>query len=429
MKKRYFIIYYIRYINMLFEQLGLIEPILKAVKTEGYTTPTPIQLQSIPIVLEGKDLLGCAQTGTGKTAAFAIPILQLLHNSTPANQGFKHIRTLILTPTRELAVQIDESFAAYGKHTGLKHDVIFGGVPQHRQTIALRNGTDILIATPGRLLDLMNQGYIYLNHLEIFVLDEADRMLDMGFINDIKKVIRELPQQRQTLFFSATMPPSIAQLANSLLYKPEKVTITPVATTAERVEQSVYFVKKKDKQSLLDHLLRDKTIERTIVFTQTKHGADRIAKNLKKRNINADALHGDKSQASRQNTLNNFKNGHLRVLVATDIAARGIDVDSLEHVINYDLPNVSETYVHRIGRTGRAGAAGYALSFCDTEERPFLNSINKLTRQIIPSVPHPFEEAALMEANSVNPDMPKADPRRPKPKNRRGRIDKRDRTF
>jgi ATP-dependent RNA helicase RhlE len=275
----------------------------------------------------------------------------------------------------------------------------------------------------------MNQGYVYLNHLEIFVLDEADRMLDMGFINDIKKVIRELPQQRQTLFFSATMPPSIAQLANSLLYKPEKVTITPVATTAERVEQSVYFVKKKDKQSLLDHLLRDKTIERTIVFTQTKHGADRIAKNLKKRNINADALHGDKSQASRQNTLNNFKNGRLRVLVATDIAARGIDVDSLEHVINYDLPNVSETYVHRIGRTGRAGAAGYALSFCDTEERPFLNSINKLTRQIIPSVPHPFEEAALMEANSSNPDMPKADPRRPKPKNRRGRIDKRDKTF
>ncbi|HEY8960325.1 DEAD/DEAH box helicase [Chitinophaga sp.] len=414
---------------MLFEQLGLIEPILKAVKNEGYTTPTPIQLQSIPIVLEGKDLLGCAQTGTGKTAAFAIPILQLLHNNTPAKQGFKHIRTLILTPTRELAMQIDESFAAYGKYTGLKHDVIFGGVPQHRQTIALRNGTDILIATPGRLLDLMNQGYIYLSHLEIFVLDEADRMLDMGFINDIKKVIRELPQQRQTLFFSATMPPSIAQLANSLLYKPEKVTITPVSSTAERIEQSVYFVKKKDKQSLLETILKDRRIERTIVFTQTKHGADRIAKNLKKRNINADALHGDKSQASRQNTLNNFKNGRLRVLVATDIAARGIDVDSLEHVINYDLPNVSETYVHRIGRTGRAGAAGYALSFCDTTERPYLHSINKLIRQTIPSVPHPFEEAALMEANSANPDMPKAPPRRPKPHNRRGKIDKRDKTF
>lgn len=412
---------------MLFEQLGLIEPILKAIKNEGYTTPTPIQLKSIPIVLEGKDLLGCAQTGTGKTAAFAIPILQLLHNSKPEKQGFKHIRTLILTPTRELAVQIDESFESYGKHTGLKHDVIYGGVPQHRQTIALRNGTDILIATPGRLLDLMNQGYIYLNHLEIFVLDEADRMLDMGFINDIKKVIRELPQQRQTLFFSATMPPNISSLANSLLYKPEKVAITPVSTTAERVEQSVYFVKKKDKQSLLDHILKDKSIERTIVFTQTKHGADRIAKNLKKRNINADALHGDKSQASRQNTLNNFKSGRLRVLVATDIAARGIDVDSLEHVINYDLPNVSETYVHRIGRTGRAGAAGYALSFCDTEERPFLNSINKLTKQKIPAVSHPFEEAALIEANNADPNAPKADPRRPKPKNRRGRVDKRDR--
>ncbi|CAL1516712.1 DEAD/DEAH box helicase [Chitinophaga sp. MM2321] len=411
---------------MLFEQLGLIEPILKAIKAEGYTTPTPIQLKSIPIVLEGKDLLGCAQTGTGKTAAFAIPILQLLHNSKPEKPGFKHIRTLILTPTRELAVQIDESFESYGKYTGLKHDVIYGGVPQHRQTIALRNGTDILVATPGRLLDLMNQGYIYLSHLEIFVLDEADRMLDMGFINDIKKVIRELPQQRQTLFFSATMPPNISQLANSLLYNPEKVAITPVATTAEMIEQSVYFVKKKDKQSLLDYILKDKNIERTIVFTQTKHGADRIAKNLKKRNINADALHGDKSQASRQNTLNNFKNGRLRVLVATDIAARGIDVDSLEHVINYDLPNVSETYVHRIGRTGRAGASGIAMSFCDTEERPFLNSINKLTKQKIPAVSHPFEEAALIEANNADPDAPKADPRRPKPKNRRGRVDKRD---
>ncbi|MCW3463431.1 DEAD/DEAH box helicase [Chitinophaga nivalis] len=412
---------------MLFEQLGLIEPILKAIKAEGYTTPTPIQLKAIPIVLEGKDLLGCAQTGTGKTAAFAIPILQTLYKTKPTVQGYKHIRTLILTPTRELAVQIDESFAAYGKYTGLKHDVIFGGVPQHRQTIALRNGTDVLIATPGRLLDLMNQGYIYLNHLEVFVLDEADRMLDMGFINDIKKVIRELPQQRQTLFFSATMPPNISKLANSLLYNPEKVAITPVSSTAERIEQSVYFVKKKDKQQLLDFILKDKTIERTIVFTQTKHGADRIAKNLRKRNIDADALHGDKSQASRQHTLTNFKNGRLRVLVATDIAARGIDVDALEHVINYDLPNVSETYVHRIGRTGRAGAAGFALSFCDTEERPFLHSINKLIKQTIPAVSHPFEEAALIEANRADPEMPKAEPRRPKPKNRRGKMDKRDR--
>ncbi|NSL88380.1 DEAD/DEAH box helicase [Chitinophaga solisilvae] len=409
---------------MLFEQLGLIEPILKAIKNEGYTTPTPIQVQSIPIVLEGKDLLGCAQTGTGKTAAFAIPILQQLYKTRSASEGYKHIRTLILTPTRELAMQIDESFAAYGKYTGLKHDVIFGGVPQHRQTIALRNGTDILIATPGRLLDLMNQGYVYLSHLEIFVLDEADRMLDMGFINDIKKVIRELPQQRQTLFFSATMPPNISKLANSLLYKPEKVEITPVSTTAERVEQSVYFVKKKDKQSLLDLLLKDKRIERTIVFTQTKHGADRIAKNLRKRNINADALHGDKSQASRQLTLSNFKNGRLRVLVATDIAARGIDVDALEHVINFDLPNVSETYVHRIGRTGRAGATGYALSFCAAEERPFLNSINKLTKQQIPAVSHPFEEAALIDAHNATPDAPKLPPRKPKFKNRKKSSEK-----
>ncbi|RBL92516.1 DEAD/DEAH box helicase [Chitinophaga flava] len=417
---------------MLFEQLGLIEPILKAIKKEGYTQPTPIQVKSIPIVLEGKDLLGCAQTGTGKTAAFAIPILQQLYNTRSGVEGgYKHIRSLILTPTRELALQIDESFEAYGKFTGLKHDVIFGGVPQHRQTIALRNGTDILIATPGRLLDLMNQGYIYLDHLEIFVLDEADRMLDMGFINDIKKVIRELPQQRQTLFFSATMPPNISKLANSLLYNPEMVAITPVSTTAERVEQSVYFVKKKDKPLLLDHILKDKTIRRTIVFTQTKHGADRIAKNLRKSNINADALHGDKSQSSRQNTLTNFKSGKLRVLVATDIAARGIDVDSLEHVINYDLPNVSETYVHRIGRTGRAGAAGYALSFCALEERPFLNSINKLTKQKIPAVSHPFEESALIEANNADPDTPKAPPRKPKPKNRNrygrnGKADKRD---
>ncbi|WP_325526688.1 DEAD/DEAH box helicase [Chitinophaga sp.] len=400
---------------MLFEQLGLIEPILKAIKKEGYTTPTPIQQQAIPVVLQGKDLLGCAQTGTGKTAAFAIPILQQLYNTRSAVQGYKHIRTLILTPTRELAVQIDESFEAYGRHTGLKHDVIFGGVPQHSQVLALRNGTDILIATPGRLLDLMNQGYIYLSHLEVFVLDEADRMLDMGFINDIKKVIRELPDQRQTLFFSATMPPNISKLANSLLYNPEKVTITPVSSTAERIEQSVYFVKKKDKQQLLDYLLQDKNIRRTIVFTQTKHGADRIAKNLRKSNVSADALHGDKSQTSRQLTLSNFKNGRLRVLVATDIAARGIDVDALEHVINFDLPNVSETYVHRIGRTGRAGAAGVALSFCAAEERPFLFSINKLIKQTIPAVSHPFEE--VVQTGARNPEVataPRPASQRPK---------------
>ncbi len=400
---------------MLFEQLGLIEPILKALKTQGYTTPTPIQTQSIPIVLERKDLLGCAQTGTGKTAAFAIPILQILSEEKRNGKGYKHIRSLILTPTRELAVQIDESFEDYGKHTGLKHDVVFGGVSQHTQTISLRNGTDILIATPGRLLDLINQGYIHLDHLEIFVLDEADRMLDMGFINDVKKIIRLLPTQKQTLFFSATMPPQISQLANSLLRHPVKVEVTPSSSTAERIDQAVYFVNKWDKQSLLVHLIKEKDIERTLVFTKTKHGADRIAKDLKKANIHADAIHGNKSQASRQNALNNFKNGRLKVLVATDIAARGIDVDSLTHVFNFDLPNVPETYIHRIGRTGRAGSSGIAISFCDGEERAFLRDINKLTGQKIPAVEHPFENTTRpTQRQTVVKENPSIKTRRPR---------------
>jgi ATP-dependent RNA helicase RhlE len=380
-----------------FDQLGLIAPLLKALKTEGYTTPTPIQEQSIPIVLEGRDLLGCAQTGTGKTAAFALPILQILHNDTRISKGYKHIRTLILTPTRELAVQIDESFESYGKHTGLKHDVIFGGVSQHTQTLALRNGSDILIATPGRLLDLMNQGYVHLDHLEIFVLDEADRMLDMGFINDVKKIIRELPAERQTLFFSATMPNEISGLANSILNEPVKVEVTPVSSTAETIDQSVYFVAGRDKHSLLVHLLHEHSIARTLVFARTKHGADRIVKDLKKMNINADAIHGNKTQSSRQNALRNFKSGRLKVLVATDIAARGIDVDNLTHVINFDLPNVPETYVHRIGRTGRAGSSGIALSFCNAEERAYLKDINKLISQKIPAMEHPFEANADAE--------------------------------
>ncbi|RPD45552.1 MULTISPECIES: DEAD/DEAH box helicase [Chitinophagaceae] len=376
---------------MTFEQLHLIEPILKALKKEGYENPTPIQQQSIPVVLQGKDLLGCAQTGTGKTAAFALPILQRLYETGSGGNGYKHIRTLILTPTRELAVQIDDSFESYGKYLGLKHDVIFGGVPQHSQTLALRNGTDVLIATPGRLLDLMQQGYIYLDHLEVFVLDEADRMLDMGFIGDIKKVIRELPSQRQTLFFSATMPPPIAKLAASLLYNPVEVAVAPVSSTAEKIEQAIYMVHKGDKQKLLVHLVHDKKLDRSLVFTRTKHGADRIARELKKANIKADALHGDKSQEARQRALQNFKNGRLQVLVATDIAARGIDVDNLSHVINYDLPNVPETYVHRIGRTGRAGAEGMAFSFCDAEERAYLKDIQKLTGLTIPVVEeHPF---------------------------------------
>lgn len=376
---------------MTFEQLGLIEPLYKALKTEGYTNPTPIQEQSIPVLLKKNDLLGIAQTGTGKTAAFSLPMLQLLHGNGEKVNGYKHIRALILTPTRELAGQIDESIATYGRHLSLKHDVIFGGVPQSAQVISLRNGTDILIATPGRLLDLMNQGYIYLDRLEILVLDEADRMLDMGFINDIKKIIREIPEQRQTLFFSATMPNEIARFANTLLKNPVRVEVTPVATTAEKIEQSVYMVNKRDKLDLLVHLLKEHKIERTLVFTRTKHGADKITKDLKKQNISSDAIHGNKSQASRQRALAQFKAGKLKVLVATDIAARGIDVDGLTHVINYDLPNVPETYVHRIGRTGRAGAEGLALSFCDREEYPFLKDIKKLTAQHIPVVDsHPF---------------------------------------
>jgi ATP-dependent RNA helicase RhlE len=376
---------------MLFDQIGLIAPLLKALKQEGYTQPTPIQEQAIPHVLAGKDILGLAQTGTGKTAAFALPILQLL-SAQHQGKGYRHTRALIITPTRELAVQISESFESYGRYTDLKHEVIFGGVSQHAQTIALRNGVDILIATPGRLLDLMNQGYVHLDHLEMFILDEADRMLDMGFIHDVKKIIKALPAQRQTMLFSATMPPQIAQLAASLLHQPVRVEVTPVSSTAEKIEQSVYFIPKQHKQSLLVHLLNEKNIQRTLVFTRTKHGADKIAKQLKKANIQADAIHGNKSQTARQNALTNFKRGKLKVLVATDIAARGIDVDALEHVINYDLPDVAETYVHRIGRTGRAGASGIAISFCDgKEEMSNLKSINKLIGLKIPAVAHPYE--------------------------------------
>ena len=376
---------------MLFEELNLIEPILKALKAEGYTTPTPIQTQSIPVVLQRKDLLGCAQTGTGKTAAFAIPILQMLHQE-KAERSARTIKALVLTPTRELAIQIAESFAAYGKHTGLKHAVIFGGVNQYAQTTALRNGIDILIATPGRLLDLMDQNYVSLQHLQFFVLDEADRMLDMGFIHDVKKIITKLPQKRQTLFFSATMPPQISSLADSLLKNPVKVEVTPVSSTAEKIDQSVYFVNKQDKQSLLIELLGNADISRTLVFTRTKHGADKVARALNFAGIKADAIHGNKSQNARQNALSNFKSGRLRVLVATDIAARGIDVDELSHVINFELPNVPETYVHRIGRTGRAGASGIALSFCDGEEKAYLKDISKLIAQAIPVVDeHPYK--------------------------------------
>ncbi len=364
-------------------------PLLQALDTEGYTTPTPIQAQAIPVVLQGKDLLGCAQTGTGKTAAFALPILQLLENS--PRQKPHHIKCLILTPTRELAIQIGESFAAYGKNLHLKHTVIFGGVPQGSQVHAIRTGVDILIATPGRLLDLMNQRLLHINQIEIFVLDEADRMLDMGFIHDVKKVVAQLPQQKQTLFFSATMPPEIQKLANTILHNPEKVEVTPVSSTVDAIEQSVYLVDKKDKRQLLNFILKDKSIESVIVFTRTKHGADRVAKDLHRSGISAESIHGDKSQSARQRALTNFKAGTTRVLVATDIAARGIDIDALSHVINFDLPEVPETYVHRIGRTGRAGASGIAMSLCDVEELDYLKGIQKLIGKQLPVVQeHPF---------------------------------------
>lgn len=376
---------------MSFEKLELIEPILRALKAEGYTTPTPIQQQAIPVSLQKRDLLGCAQTGTGKTAAFAIPILQILHQDELYVKGPAGIKALILTPTRELAIQIGESFSAYGKFLRLKHTVIFGGVSQKAQTDALRAGVDILIATPGRLLDLMNQGFIKLNHLKIFVLDEADRMLDMGFIHDVKKVIAKLPQKRQTLFFSATMPAEIQTLANTILVNPVKVEVTPVSSTVDAIQQSVFFVAKGDKRKLLAHLLGNEAIVSALVFTRTKHGADRVVKELGREGIHAAAIHGNKSQNARQAALKNFKSGHLRVLVATDIAARGIDVDNLSHVINYELPNIPETYVHRIGRTGRAGASGVAYSFCDAEEKEYLRDIQKLIKKAVPVITdHPF---------------------------------------
>lgn len=376
---------------MTFKELELIEPILRALTTEGYTQPTPIQEQSIPILLQGKDLLGCAQTGTGKTAAFSIPILQMLYANQISEHHRKKIKALVVTPTRELAIQIADSFSAYGKFTGVRNTVIFGGVKQGSQVKALKRGVDVLVATPGRLLDLINQGFISLKDIEYFVLDEADHMLDMGFIHDIKKIIAKLPNRRQSLFFSATMPPSIIELSGKILGKPEKVTIKPEQATAEKVEQALYYVSKKYKPNLLIHLLETQPFDSVLVFSRTKHGANKIVKILDKAGVNAEAIHGNKSQAARQRALANFKSGDTKVLVATDIAARGIDVDQLSLVINYDMPNVSETYVHRIGRTGRAKASGIAISFCSADERSFLKDIQKLISQNIPVVEdHPF---------------------------------------
>ncbi len=377
---------------MIFKDLRIVEPILKALKAKGYTSPTPIQEQSIPILLRGKDLLGCAQTGTGKTAAFAIPIIQHLYlEEDNSRKKARKIKALVVTPTRELALQIADSFTDYAKYTGIKNTVIFGGVKQGAQTQALRGGGDVLVATPGRLLDLMNQGFISLNHIEYFVLDEADHMLDMGFIHDIKKIIAKLPTERQSLFFSATMPAAIVSLSQKILGNPEKVTIKPNQATAERVEQAVYFVTKSDKRKLLVHLLKTEEIDSVLIFSRTKYGADKIVKLLKRADIKAEAIHGNKSQGARQRALGNFKSGRTEVLIATDIAARGIDVDQLSYVINYDLPNVSETYVHRIGRTGRASASGIALSFCDVDERVYLKKIEELIQQQIPVISdHPF---------------------------------------
>ena len=372
---------------MKFSDLNLIPPILKAAAEAGYEEPSPIQQKAIPPVLAGRDLLGCAQTGTGKTAAFAMPILQRLA-AAPAPSGGRPIRALTLTPTRELALQIDESFAAYGRHMRLAHCVIFGGVNQNPQVARLKKGVDILTATPGRLNDLIGQGYIDLKNVEIFVLDEADRMLDMGFVHDVKRVLACLPGQKQTLLFSATMPREIEELADGLLHGPEKVMVAPPATTVERIEQSVYFVDKGNKRHLLAQLLQKPEVTSALVFTRTKHGADRVVRELARAGIGAMAIHGNKSQNARQDALGRFKDGRIRVLVATDIAARGIDVSGLSHVFNYDLPNIPETYVHRIGRTGRAGHAGVAVSFCDFEEKEYLADIEKLTHIRIPSVEH-----------------------------------------
>jgi ATP-dependent RNA helicase RhlE len=381
-----------------FSELNLIEPLKKALSEAGYTHPTPIQAEAIPSLLEGKDLLGCAQTGTGKTAAFALPIL---HRLVETNKKAipKHTRVLVLTPTRELAIQVHESFATYGKNLNLKYAVVYGGVGQTPQVKAVAHGVDVLVATPGRLMDLIEQGFIKLSGLEVFVLDEADRMLDMGFIHDIKKVLKLLPPKRHNLFFSATMPPLIEKLANSILINPVRIEVTPVSSTAELIAQSVMYVDRENKRPLLKHILQDDKLKRVIVFSRTKHGANKIVDYLEKGGIIAEAIHGNKSQTARQRALENFRSGQTRVLIATDIAARGIDIDDITHVINFDLPNESESYVHRIGRTARAGASGQAISFCDSEEKIFLKDIEKLIGKRIPLIEdQPFHSQLVVDS-------------------------------
>ncbi|MBS0267152.1 MAG: DEAD/DEAH box helicase [Planctomycetes bacterium] len=391
---------------MSFTALGLAEPILRAVAAEGYSTPTPIQAQSIPVVMDGSDLFGCAQTGTGKTAAFALPVLHRLWTNRPAPGAGRKIRALVLSPTRELASQIADSFAAYGKNTPLRHAVIYGGVGQNPQVKALRNGIDILVATPGRLLDLMNQGHVDLRAVEVFVLDEADRMLDLGFFPDIRKIVARLSSERQTLLFSATMPEDILELAHSILREPVQIKVTPVASAAELIEQSFYFVAKRNKPILLEHILKNAELTRALVFTRTKRSADRVCERLQKAGVRSAAIHGDKTQSNRERALEAFRSGRTAVLVATDIAARGIDVDAVSHVFNYDIPEVAETYVHRIGRTGRAGASGVALSFVDHDERGDFRQIEKLLRRKI-------------EEKSDHPEYPPAGENRPVEEQRR----------
>ncbi len=376
---------------MQFKDLDIMPDIIKALEKEGYDIPTPIQEKAIPVVLSGRDLLGCAQTGTGKTAAFAIPTIQLLSQAAVSHRAKHKIRALIVTPTRELAMQIYESFNTYGTFTDLNSCVVFGGVSQKPQEEKLKQKVDILVATPGRLLDLIDQKVVNIEHIEIFILDEADRMLDMGFIHDVRKIIAKIPVKKQTLLFSATMPPDIAKLAGTILKTPVKVEISPVSSTVDTIEQYLYFVDKSNKKDLLLHILKDKDITSALVFTRTKHGADRLMKQLSRNNVIAQAIHGDKSQGARQRALNSFKDKTLRILLATDIAARGIDIDELTHVINYDLPDTPETYVHRIGRTGRAGLGGTAISFCDFDEKGQLNDIEKLIGKRLTEIKdHPY---------------------------------------
>lgn len=391
---------------MTFRDLHLIKNIQQALQEEGYENPTPIQEQAIPIILEGTDLVGCAQTGTGKTAAFAIPILNYLHRICGSSSKRKLIRTLVVTPTRELAIQIDESFNTYGKYTNIRSMVVFGGVNQTPQVDQLKKGIDILIATPGRLLDLHKQGFISLDDLHFLVLDEADQMLDMGFINDVKKIVKLVPENRQTLLFSATMPMAIRELADTFLKTPKYVSVTPVSSTAENVNQKVYFVGKEDKRKLLYHIIRNEKLENVLVFVRTKHGADNVVKALKKNNVSAEAIHGDKSQNARQRVLEGFKNKEISVLVATDIAARGIDIENLPYVVNLDLPNIPETYVHRIGRTGRAGNSGLAISFCAQDEQPYLKDIEKLIKMSIKvEKEHPYPYSNISPDPDAKPDL------------------------